>query len=308
MSSAAQQDVPEWGRPAVRLRTAAVCLALTLLVFSQSAGYTATDTKLDLVVSPWRFLRRSLTMWDPTGGSGQLGDQAYGYLFPMGPFYLMGHLLALPAWITQRGWESAVVVLSFLGVMRLARLLGVEGFWPRVASGLVYALAPRMLSELGVISSELLPMATLPWMIIPLVSLNRHGRARRSALRSALAVLLCGGINASATLAVLVVPALWIFCCLTGSLRRRVACWWLAGVALASLWWMIPLLILGKYSPPFLNWIESASATTSVTSLFTVLRGVDHWQSYLGAGEWPAGWIFASAPAAIIATTAVSAA
>jgi len=307
MPSASKQTAPGWASPMTRLRTAAICVGLTLLVFTQSAGFTATDTKLDLVADPWHFLWKSLTLWDPAAGSGQLGDQAYGYLFPMGPFFLLGHLLALPAWVTQRGWESAVIILAFLGVMRLGRLLGVSGFWPRVAGGLAYALSPRMLSEIGVISSELLPMAALPWMLVPLVSLERHGNARRAALRSAVAVLLCGGINASATLAVLPVPALWILCCLTGRLRRRVAGWWLAGVALASLWWLVPLLILGKYSPPFLDWIESASTTTSVTSLFTVLRGVDHWQSYLGPGEWPAGWILVAAVPAVLATTVVSA-
>jgi arabinofuranan 3-O-arabinosyltransferase len=191
LSSAPTRKTPGWAQPVTRLRTAGICLALTLLVFTQSAGSTATDTKLDLVVDPWHFLRRSLTIWDPTGGSGQLGDQAYGYLFPMGPFFLIGHLLALPAWVVQRGWESAVVILAFLGVLRLSRLLGVGGFWPRVAAGLVYALSPRMLSELGVISSELLPMAALPWMLVPLASMQRHGNARRAALRSAVAVLLC---------------------------------------------------------------------------------------------------------------------
>src|SRR5262249_12203841 len=126
-----------------RLRLACVCAAITLLVFSQSSGEPAADTKLDLVVDPARFLAAALRMWDPRAGAGQMQDQAYGYLFPMGPVFLLGKLAALPPWIVQRVWESALLVAAFLGVVRLARLLGVPGFWPRVAAGLAYALAPR---------------------------------------------------------------------------------------------------------------------------------------------------------------------
>jgi arabinofuranan 3-O-arabinosyltransferase len=289
-----------------RLRIAAACLALTLLVFTQSSGFVATDTKLDLVVDPWHFLKRSLTLWDPLANAGQVQDQAYGYLFPMGPYFLLGHISGLPPWVVQRSWESLLVVVAFLGVLRLARLMGVERFWPRVICALVYALSPRMLSELGVISSELLPMVALPWMLIPLVRGSRTGSTRRAAMLSGLAVLLCGGVNASATLAVLPVPALWLITRSRGSRRRSLAAWWTAAVALASLWWAIPLILMGRYSSQFLDWIESSTVTTSVTSMFSVLRGVDHWQSYLGPGEWPGAWILASAPAAIVATATIA--
>ncbi|HEU5271568.1 MAG TPA: alpha-(1-_3)-arabinofuranosyltransferase family protein, partial [Jatrophihabitans sp.] len=119
-----------------RLRLAAVVVAIALLVFVQSSGFLAADTKLDLVVDPARFLHRSLSLWDPTGNSGQLQDQAYGYLFPMGPFFLLGKALAVPAWVLQRCWEAALLIAAFLGVRRLAGLLGVPGFWPPVAAGL----------------------------------------------------------------------------------------------------------------------------------------------------------------------------
>src|SRR5919201_583957 len=173
---------PAWhGRTLVtvqRLRLAAVCVGLTLLVFCQSSGYEAADTKLDLVVAPLRFLARALRLWDHTAAAGQLQDQAYGYLFPIGPFFVVGKLMALPAWVTQRSWESLLLIAAFLGVVRLSRLLGVAGFWPRVGAGLSYALAPRMLMELGVISSELMPVVALPWVLIPLVRGSVHGSPR----------------------------------------------------------------------------------------------------------------------------------
>jgi arabinofuranan 3-O-arabinosyltransferase len=291
-----------------RLRMAAVSLALVLMTFAQNSGSVAADTKLDLIVDPARFLRRALTLWDPNGSAGQLQDQAYGYLFPMGPFFVLGKLSGLPPWVTQRLWESCLLVVAFLGVVRLARLLGNDRFWPRVAAGLVYALAPRMLTELFSISSELLPVAVLPWVLIPLVRGAQAGSVRRVAGLSGIALLFAGGINASATLAILPVPALWLLTRSRGPRRAALIRWWAIAVILASLWWVLPLMVLGKYSPPFLDWIESSAVTTSQNSLLAVLRGVDHWQAYLGPTVWPGGWVFVVTPAAILATTAVAAA
>jgi arabinofuranan 3-O-arabinosyltransferase len=303
----ADLDLAAAPRPVQRLRLACIALGLTLLTFAQSSGREAADTKLDLVVAPARFLRNALSMWDPTAAAGQLQDQSYGYLFPMGPFYLLGKIAALPPWVVQRSWESMLLVAAFLGVVRLARLLGVAGFWPRVGAGLVYALAPRMLMELGVISSELLPVVALPWILIPLVRGATQGSPRRAAARSGVALLFASGINAAATLAILPVPALWLLTRQRGPRRRALIGWWAVAVVLGCLWWAVPLAVLGRYSPPFLDWIESSAVTTSSTSLIAVLRGVDHWQAYLGPGVWPGGWILVAAPAAIVATTAVAA-
>jgi len=285
-----------------------VCLLLTVLVFAQSAGRTASDTKLDLVVDPLRFLRRALTLWDPVGAAGQLQNQAYGYLFPMGPFFALGKLVALPPWMVQRGWESALVLAAFLGTVRLVRLLGIEAFWPKVTAGLVYALAPRMLSELGSISSELMPVAVLPWLLIPLVIGSRRGSPRRYGTLAGVAFLFAGGVNAAASLAILPVPVLWLLTRQPGARRRALTAWFALGIVLSSAWWAIPLVLLGRYSPPFLDWIEPSQVTTGVTSLVDSLRGTDHWQAYLGAGVWPGGWILVSVPAVIVATAAVGAA
>lgn len=290
-----------------RLRLCAVCLVITLLVFTQSSGLIAADTKLDLVVTPWRFLVESVSAWDPTQAAGTLQNQAYGYLFPMGPFFLVGHLIRLPPWIIQRSWESVLLVAAFLGVFRLSRLLGVDGWWPRVAAGLTYALAPRMLMEIGIISSELLPVAVLPWVLIPLVRGSRGGSPRRAAAMSGIALLFAGGTNAAATLAILPVPILWLLTRERGPRRAALMRWWALAVGLSCLWWTVPLIVLGRYSPPFLNWIESAAVTTSPTSLATTLRGAEHWEAYLGRGVWPAGFIFVTQRTVVFATAVVAA-
>ena len=291
-----------------RLRLSIIMLGLTLAVFGQQAGNAVTDTKFDLVISPLRFLGRALRLWDPIGNAGQLQNQAYGYLFPLGPFFAVLHAVGFQPWEIQRAWESALVCAAFLGSYLLARRMGIDRFWPAVGTGLVYALAPRVLSELTTISSELMPVAALPWMVLPLVTAAERGSPRRAAARSGVAVLFAGGVNAAATLAVLPAPALFLITRARGARRWALMRWWVAAVLLATLWWVVPLLTLGKYSPPFLDWIESSSTTTLPTSLLATLRGVDHWEMYLGPSIWPAGWILASAPAAIVATTLVAAA
>jgi arabinofuranan 3-O-arabinosyltransferase len=290
-----------------RLWLATTMLALALAVFSQSAGNAAADTKLDLVVSPLRFLGRALRLWDPTGNAGQLQNQAYGYLFPIGPFYAVLHAMGVAPWEMQRAFESVLVALAFLGTYRLSRRMGVDAFWPALGAGLVYALAPRVLSELTSISAELMPVAVLPWVMIPLVDGAAGGSPRRAAARSGVALLFAGGVNAAATVAILPVPALWLLTRARGSRRNALAGWWALAVALACAWWALPLVLLGRYSPPFLDWVESSSTTTIPTSLLAVLRGVDHWLAYLGPGVWPGGWILVAGRAAIVATTAVAA-
>jgi arabinofuranan 3-O-arabinosyltransferase len=290
-----------------RLRLAAVMLGLALLVFSQSAGNTEADTKLDLVVTPWRFLGRALHLWDPIGGAGQLQDQAYGYLFPIGPFFGALHAIDIPAWEIQRAWQTCLVVGAFAGCYLLSGHFGVVGFWQRVAAGLCYALSPRMISELSTISAELMPVAALPWVLLPLVKGSRAGSTRRAAAASGIALLFAGGVNAAATLAILPAPGLWLLTRQRGSRRASLLRWWSLAVGMSCLWWAAPLVLLGSYSPPFLDWIESASVTTAPVSLSAGVRGVDQWQSFLGPNGWPGAWILASAPAAILATTLVAA-
>jgi len=290
-----------------RLWLTVTMLLIAFGVFAQSSGNASADTKLDLVVSPLRLLGRALHLWDPTINGGQLQNQAYGYLFPIGPFYAVTHALGVAPWEMQRGFESLILCLAFLGTYRLARRLGIDSFWPALGAGLAYALSPRALSELTSISAELMPFAALPWVVLPLVDGAAGGSPRRAAGRSGVALLFAGGVNAAATVAILPVPLLWLITRTGGPRRRALLGWWAVAVALACAWWAVPLLLLGKYSPPFLDWVESSSVTTAPTSILAVLRGTDHWEGYLGPGVWPGGWILVTGGAAIVATTAVAA-
>ena len=294
-----------------RLRLGAVCLALVVLAFLQAPGRVVSDTKLDLALDPSGFLARAGSLWDDQGFFGQLQNQAYGYFFPMGPFFVAGDLLGAPDWVVQRGWHATLLVSAFLGTYLLVRALRLGSRWAAVAGGLVYALAPRMLTLLGPVSAEALPMALAPWVLLPLVLGARGGSPRRAAALSGLAVLAAGGINAVAVAAVLPLPALWLLTREPGPRRRALAGWWVVAVGAATLWWAAPLLLLGRYSPPFLDWIESSAVTTAVTTPLEILRGTSHWAAYahgLDGPAWPAGWALVGTPAAVVATTVLAAA
>ncbi|MDQ1246493.1 MAG: arabinofuranan 3-O-arabinosyltransferase, partial [Actinomycetota bacterium] len=79
----------------------------------------------------------------------------------------------------------------------------------------------------------------------------------------------------------------------------------LPSVLLATAWWWIPLLVLGKFAYPFLDYIESAAVTTSVTSGINDLRGTDQWLAFVigSVGPvWPAGLWLAAAVAGVVCT------
>ena len=117
-----------------RLRLGAVCLVITLLVFTQSSALIAADTKFDLVVRPWHFLVTAASAWDPTSDAGTLQNQAYGYLFPMGPFFVLGHLMQLPPWIIQRWVEPWNCSGTFTPHLRSAAPRG-RPHWRRSPKG-----------------------------------------------------------------------------------------------------------------------------------------------------------------------------
>ena len=291
-----------------RFRVAVVAAALTALCFRQSPGLIVPDTKLDLTADPWGFLGRALHLWDPQGSFGQLQNQAYGYLFPVGPFHAMLGSAGIPAWVVQRLWWSTILVVALVGMWRLARALGVRNGWAALFAATAYALSPRFVEELSITSVEVWPMAMAPWVLLPLVLPDRTSSWR--ATRSGLAFALVGGVNAVASLVALIPAALWLLT------RRWTAPWrglvlrWSAAMALAGLWWVLPLLILGRYSPPFLDWIEDAAVTTGPASAFEALRGTSPWLGFLatsGGPSWPAGWLYVTVPVLVVATSVMAA-
>jgi arabinofuranan 3-O-arabinosyltransferase len=284
--------------------TAGIWLLLLLGSLLQQPGRTTFDTKFDLTADPGPFLARSLHIWTPVN-LGSLQNQAYGYLFPQGTFFLGADLLRVPDWVAQRLWSALLLIAAYEGVRRVALALDLR-WGPAVLAGLCYAFSPRLLGASGVLSGEVLPTAVLPWAVLPLV-LALRGRlsARRAGLLSGVAVLFMSGVNGTGTLAALPLAFLIAASGIRRKGGRALLGWWALGTALACAWWIGPLLLLGRYSPPFLDYIETSAATTFATGWANSLRGAEHWVAYhvvAGEGWWPgAHTLVTSAPLAVLA-------
>ncbi|MEV5574964.1 alpha-(1-_3)-arabinofuranosyltransferase family protein [Spirillospora sp. NPDC052269] len=264
-----------------RIRVFVCCLALTALALCTKPGLLLSDTKIDMVLDPGAFLGRALHLWDAEQ-FGQLQNQAAGYFVPMGPFYWLGHAAGMPPWIVQRLWFALLMCAALLGVRALAARLEIGGPAARLAAGTAYALSPHALSALGQNSWEYLPLAMLPWTVVPLATaVRRDGGRIRAAARSGLAVGLCGGINGTATVAVLTVPFLFLLTRPRGTRRFRLLSWWTVAMAVAVGWWLVPLVLTGKYGFSWLGYTEQADTTTATTGLVDVLRGTERWIDYL---------------------------
>ncbi|MCP2335141.1 alpha-(1-_3)-arabinofuranosyltransferase domain-containing protein [Actinomadura rupiterrae] len=264
-----------------RMRLLVCCLALTALAVCTEPGLLLADTKIDMVLDPGAFLGRALHLWD-TEQFGQLQNQAAGYFVPMGPFYWLGHAAGMPAWIVQRLWFALLMCAALLGVRALAARLETGGPTSRLVAGMAYALSPHALSALGQNSWEYLPLAMLPWTVVPLATAAKRDSGRlRAAARSGLAIGLCGGINGTATVAVLAVPFLFLLTRPRGVHRFRLLSWWTGAVACAVAWWLVPLVLTGRYGFSWLGYTEQADTTTATTGLVDVLRGTERWINYL---------------------------
>ena len=178
-------------------------------------------------------------------------------------------------------------------------------------AGIAFALSPRVLTTLGSISSETLPMMLAPWVLLAPAALGTAIKRRRggplSPAGSALALALMGSVNAVATVAAFLPAALWWAPHRPNRQWWRFTRAWIPLLLLATLWWVVPLLLLGKVSPPFLDFIESSGVTTQWAALSEVLRGTDSWTPFVSP-ERIAGAVLVTQPAAVLATGLLAAA
>ncbi len=267
------------------------------------------DTKLDLTANPLRFLARAANLWNSDLPFGQAQNQAYGYLFPHGAFFLLGDTLGLPGWVTQRLWWALLLTAGFWGLLRVAEALGIGNRPSRVIAAVAFALSPRVLTTLGSISSETLPMMLAPWVLLPVILALKgdSGRPLRVlAARAGIALALMGAVNAVATLTGCLPAIIWWLCHRPNRTWWRFTAWWALASVLAVTWWVIALLLLGRISPPFLDFIESSGVTTQWTSLTEVLRGTDSWTPFVSPNA-TAGSSLVTQPVMVLATTLVAA-
>ena len=272
---------------------------------------TTFDTKLDLLVDPGRFLSQSLSLWSPQLGMGEVQNQAYGYLLPARPVLLAQPCARRSAWLTERVWSTALTIIAFEGARRLALAWGGVGWRGALLVGAAYVSAPRFLTTIGALTGEVLPTVVLPWVVLPLVlarrgtvgvaergsAVGRRAAVRRWAERRRDRPRSCRCRRRTR-------PRRG-----TGELPRRCIAVWAAGVVAACAWWLGPLLLLGRYSPPFLDYIESAANTTAELGWVNSVRGADHWVAYVTVGGrpwWPAGFALSTGSWLVVVTALVA--
>ena len=209
--------------------------------------------------------------------------------------------------MTQRLWWALLLVVGFWGVVRVAEVLGIGSRSSRVLAAVAFALSPRALTTLGAISSETLPMMLAPWVLLPVtLALRGDPRIRQLAARSAVAVALMGAVNAVATLTGCLAAIIWWAAHRPNRRWWRFTAWWFGCTLLAILWWAVALVLLGRISPPFLDFIESSGVTTQWLSLTEVLRGTYGWTAFVATNA-TAGSSLVTGSVAVLATTLVAA-
>ena len=263
-----------------------------VVAFVQRPGLEVAETKVDLHVAPGSFLRDVLSAWTPTGSLGHVFAGQYGgYLWPMGPFFALGHLVGLPDWIVGRLWIGAALALSAWGMVRLLdALVGRPRGAGHLAGGLLYMLNPYVVTYVGRTSITLLATAALPWLLL---CVHRGLRDPRGWWwPAAFALVLTstgGGVNVAVTAWMLLGPALLVvyelgWGAVASAGARAFVVRLVPVAALASLWWVAAVLVHARYGLDFLPYTEQPGTIWSTTSLPESLRLLGFWTSYIGVG------------------------
>lgn len=270
----------------------------------QPWGEVAADTKLDLMVDPAGFLAGAASAYSADFTLGQLQNQAYGYLFPHGLFFLLTDFL--PDWVAQRLWWTLVVGVGYSGFLVLLRRIDIGSPAFRFLAAALFAFSPRTLTTLTAISSETWPVMLSPWVVAAVLSPRLDRRALVGAI---VPVALMGAVNASATLLACLPAGIALLVRVLAARGRGAgfAGLWLLGCALVSAWWIGPLLVLGRYSAPFTDFIESSFVTNRWLNLAEILRGTTSWAPFVDT-ERTAGALLVLQPVYVLVTMAVAAA
>ena len=271
------------------------------LAFWQRPGWATADTKIDLHVDPGQFLRQAASAWTATTDLGEVHSAQYsGYLWPMGPFFAALHSIGIGAWVVERIWLGLLFALSAWGMLKLLDVLvGRQRGVVHLVAGAFYLLNPYVVVFTARTTSTLLGYAALPWLLL----VTYHGvRAigpthpwrgwRGWWWAAAFALILTstgGGVNAAVLGWMLFGPlVLILYEPAIGNVRWRDAGGFLARLGvlsvLASLWWIVPVLVHVRFGIDFLQFTEQPGTIWGTNSLTESLRLMGYWTSYIGVG------------------------
>ena len=155
------------GRLTIRLPFA-LAVASFVLALVQRPGWATSDTKIDLHVAPARFLADVADVWTRSGSLGHVqGGQYGGYLWPMGPFFALGHAIGLGPWLVERLWLGSLLALAAWGTVRLCdELFGRPRGVAHAVAGAMMVLNPYVVVFTARTTITLLAYAALPWLLV----------------------------------------------------------------------------------------------------------------------------------------------
>lgn len=278
-------DIVAWVRRRQTAISVAILAALAYLpALTAAPGRMPTDSKLYVYLDPGRFIGDTTTTFDARQFAGWVPHQHIAYLWPTGPWYWMFETLGFPDWIAHRLWIGTLLLVAGLGVRWMTKVLGFAPLAALVAA-LVYQLSPYILPYISRTSVLLLPFAGLGWIVGCTILAGQRGRWRYPAL-IALIVLTVGAVNATALAMVIPAPVLWlVHATWNRSITWRRALATTGRVALlstgVSLWWMVMLIIQGRYGADVLAYSESLESVSFTSTSTEVTRGLGYWLFYV---------------------------
>src|SRR4051812_40647070 len=199
----------------------------------------------------------------------------------MGPFFALLHELGLSPWLVQRLWLGTLLALAAWGVVRLLdALLGRPRGAAHVAAAVLFVVNPYVVVFASRTTITLLGYALLPWLLLVVHrGVRAAGRARWwwAGAFGLLVTSTGGGVNAAVTGWLLVGPLLLVLyeALVCSVLWRDVRAYaWRAILAslLASVWWIVPVLVQAGYGIDFLEFTEQVGSIWNTTSLPESLR------------------------------------
>jgi hypothetical protein len=163
-----------------------------------------------------------------------------------------------------------------------------------------YVLNPYTAMFTGRTSITLLGYAALPWLLVVVYHGVRSGGKRWrwgawwwAAAFALIVTSIGGGINGAVVGWMLVGPlVLLVYEPLIGSVRWRDSGSFLLRIGLlgllASLWWIVPLVVHARFGTDFLQFTEQPRTIWGTNSASESLRLMAYWTSYIGVGFYGA--------------------
>ncbi|CCI52603.1 alpha-(1-_3)-arabinofuranosyltransferase domain-containing protein [Nostocoides jenkinsii] len=268
---------------------AGLALLLAVIVLTNNWGVLTPDTKPEFFLNPWQSAKDFARPWL---ASPELGSPSFNVgVAPVAAIFAAAKALGLPAWLIQRVWRIALLLIAGWAARALYRELthgtAADTAPGRVAAAVAFAANPYVIVGGGT-TPTLLPYALLPAFVLGVLRAVRL-RSWRWSVLAALALAATSGLNAGVVTLlqlVIVIPvAVHVGVTQPRSLGRLVVVLIQSGAAYLalSLYWLVPSIAGLARGSSVVASTERLDSINIGSSFAEVLRGLGMWSLY-GAG------------------------